>query len=96
MITLVLLYRVTYRDETSITSGLIFRVVERFAMISLWRLIKEGRMSVRHVLKLTEEEREELSRIARGSRGRRRVMAGWKVTRARALLKCDQGPWGPA
>ena len=52
-------------------------------------------MSVKHVLKLTEEEREELSRIARGSRGRR-VIAGWKVTRARALLKCDQGPWGPA
>ena len=52
-------------------------------------------MSVKHVLKLTEEEREELSRIARGSRGRG-VIAGWKVTRARALLKCDQGPWGPA
>ena len=52
-------------------------------------------MSVKHVLKLTEEEREELPRIARGSRGRR-VIAGWKVTRARVLLKCDQGPWGPA
>ena len=52
-------------------------------------------MSVKHVLKLTEEEREELSGIARGSRGRQ-VIAGWKVIRARALLKCDQGPWGPA
>ena len=52
-------------------------------------------MSVKHVLKLPEEEREELSRIP-GAAVVGGVIAGWKVTRARALLKCDQGPWGPA
>ncbi len=51
-------------------------------------------MSVKPVLELTEEEREELSGIARGSRGRQ-VIAGWRVTRGRALLKCDQGLWDP-
>ena len=57
-------------------------------------MIKEDQMAFKHVLKLSEEEREELSRIAQGSCGRR-VIAGWKVIRARALLKCDQGSWGP-
>ena len=55
----------------------------------------EDRMAVKHVLQLARDEREALARIAKGSRGRQ-VMGGWKVTHAKAWLKCDQGPWGPA
>lgn len=51
-------------------------------------------MSVKHVLKLSLEERQELLEVSKGSRGRQ-VIAGWKVARAKALLKCDQGEWGP-
>jgi len=52
-----------------------------------------GRVIVpkKYVLKLTAEEREELQRLVRKGR-----VAGWKVQRAQALLRCDQGPDGPA
>ena len=47
--------------------------------------------SKKYVLKLTSEEREILAKVIRESRA-----PGWKILRARALLKCDQGPQGPA
>ena len=43
-------------------------------------------MSAKHVLKLTAEEHEELSRITRGSRGRR-MITEWKVTREASCPK---------
>lgn len=52
-------------------------------------------MAVKYVLKLSEEEREELYRVAKGVRGKQAI-AAWKVVRAKALLKCDQGEHGPA
>jgi hypothetical protein len=48
-------------------------------------------MAKKYILKLTAEERDELSRLVR-----RGNVAGWKLQRAQALLKCDQGPDGPA
>jgi hypothetical protein len=48
-------------------------------------------MAKKYVLKLTAEERTELARLVRKGN-----VAGWKVQRAQALLKCDQGPDGPA
>lgn len=51
-------------------------------------------MTAKYLLKLSEEERETLSRTAEGTRGKQ-VIAMWKVVRARALLKCDQGQFGP-
>jgi hypothetical protein len=45
----------------------------------------------KYILKLTAEERAELARLVRKGK-----TAGWKVQRAQALLKCDQGPEGPA
>ena len=51
-------------------------------------------MAAKYVLKLSEEEREKLSRIAKGIRGKQ-VIAAWKVARAKTLLKCDQGEFGP-
>lgn len=47
-------------------------------------------MSKRYVVKLTAEERAELGEIVR-----KKKAAAWKVQRAQALLKCDQGPGGP-
>ena len=52
-------------------------------------------MAAKYVLKLAEEERQYLSEIAKGRRGKQAI-AQWKVTRAKALLKCDQGELGPA
>ena len=52
-------------------------------------------MATKYVLKLSKEEREELSRIAKGVRGKRAI-AAWKVVRAKTLLKCDEGEFGPA
>ena len=49
----------------------------------------------KHVLKLSEEERGLLSEVSKGTRGRR-VVAQWKVLRAKALLECDQGARGPS
>lgn len=51
-------------------------------------------MATKFVLKLSEEEREGLSRIAKGTRGKQAI-AAWKVVRAKALLKCDEGEFGP-
>ena len=48
-------------------------------------------MAKKYVLKLTAEERDELARLVRKGN-----VAGWKLQRAQALLKCDQGPDGPA
>ena len=48
-------------------------------------------MAKKYILKLTAEERDDLERLVR-----RGHVAGWKVQRAQALLKCDQGPEGPA
>ena len=48
----------------------------------------------KHVLKLSEDERGRVSEVAKGVRGRRAI-AQWKVTRAKALLKCDEGEFGP-
>ena len=52
-------------------------------------------MATKYVLKLSEEERDTLSRIAKGARGKQAI-AAWKVVRAKTLLKCDQGEFGPA
>ena len=48
-------------------------------------------MAKKYILKLTAEERDELARLVRKGNA-----AGWKLQRAQALLKCDQGPDGPA
>jgi hypothetical protein len=48
-------------------------------------------MTKKYVVKLTVEERAELDSLARKGKA-----AGWKIQRAQALLKCDQGPQGPA
>lgn len=45
----------------------------------------------KYVLKLSEEERKVLGDLLRKGKA-----AGWKLLRAQALLKCDQGPSGPA
>jgi transposase-like protein len=47
-------------------------------------------MPKKYVLKLTDEERSELDRLVKKGKA-----AGWKLQRAQALLKCDQGPAGP-
>ena len=45
----------------------------------------------KYVLKLLAEERQVLEAVVHQPR-----TAAWKALRARALLKCDQGPGGPA
>jgi hypothetical protein len=47
-------------------------------------------MPKRYVLKLTGSEREALETVVRRGKA-----AGWKIQRAQALLKCDQGVRGP-
>jgi hypothetical protein len=51
-------------------------------------------MAIKYVLKLSKEEREQLSVVAKGMRGKQAI-AAWKVQRAKALLKCDEGDFGP-
>lgn len=46
-------------------------------------------------IKLTVQEREALTQIAKGNRGQLKI-AVWKVQRANALLMCDEGEGGPA
>ena len=46
-------------------------------------------------IKLTEEERESFAQVAKGKRGKLSI-AVWKVQRATAMLKCDEGEQGPA
>jgi hypothetical protein len=48
-------------------------------------------MPKKYVLKLTAEERGELEQVVKRGKA-----AAWKVQRAQALLKCDQGPLGPS
>lgn len=43
-----------------------------------------------YVLKLTADERGELESVVKTGKA-----AGWKIQRAQALLKCDQGSSGP-
>src|SRR4029078_6455706 len=47
--------------------------------------------SKRYVLKLSLEERDILAKVITEPR-----VPGWKIFRARAMLKCDHGPSGPA
>ena len=49
----------------------------------------QGRATIKHRVKLTGDERDELTRLVR------RGAAGWKLRRAQALLKCDEGKGGP-
>ena len=55
----------------------------------------QGRASVKrrdkYRVKLTADERDELKQLVRKGKA-----AGWKLTRARALLKCDESGQGPA
>ncbi len=46
-------------------------------------------------IKLTSEEREVLTQVAKGNRGQLKV-AVWKVQRANAMLMCDESEAGPA
>jgi transposase-like protein len=50
-------------------------------------------MAKKYVVKLTDEERTELARVAGGRQGKRPI-ALWKVQRAKAMLKCDQAEGG--
>jgi transposase len=53
--------------------------------------MREGNLMVkRYVVRLTDEEREELEGVVHRGKA-----AAWKRARAQALLKCDQGPRGP-
>jgi hypothetical protein len=47
-------------------------------------------MTKRYVVKLTTEERAALGELVR-----KKKAAAWKIQRAQALLKCDQGSGGP-
>ena len=48
-------------------------------------------MPKKYLLKLTQDERGDLTQVVKRGKA-----AAWKVQRAQALLKCDQGPAGPA
>jgi len=50
----------------------------------------QGRAIVKHTVKLTDQERRGLEQRVRHGKA-----AGWKLRRARALLKCDQSEGGP-
>jgi Homeodomain-like domain len=50
----------------------------------------QGRATDKYRVKLTADERAALERLVRQGRA-----AGWKLWRARALLKCDEGAGGP-
>ena len=50
-------------------------------------------MAKRYVLKLTQEERCRLGRIAKGRKGGRTI-AAWKLKRAQVSLKSDRGGQG--
>lgn len=45
-------------------------------------------------IKLTAEERQAFGEVAKGKRGKLNI-AKWKVQRATAMLKCDEGEGGP-
>lgn len=46
-------------------------------------------------IKLTSEERETLTQVAKGNRGQLKISV-WKVQRANAMLMCDESEDGPA
>ena len=46
-------------------------------------------------IKLTKEERDTFAQVSKGKRGKLKI-AGWKVQRANAMLKCDESEEGPA
>ena len=50
----------------------------------------QGRATTKHRVKLTADERQSLAQLVRQGRA-----AGWKLQRAQALLKCDEGEQGP-
>jgi len=60
----------------------------------IFSAIMEDPAVKKYIVKLTEEERVELQRVANGKKGKQNI-AVWKVLRAKVLLKCDQGPLGP-
>jgi transposase len=45
----------------------------------------------KHIVKLTHEERAALGQVAGGKQN----IAAWKVVRAKVLLQCDHGDFGP-
>lgn len=45
-------------------------------------------------IKLTDEERDILTQVAKGKRGQLKI-AAWKLQRATAMLKCDESAQGP-
>ena len=49
----------------------------------------QGRAAIKHRVKLTADERSRFEQLIR------RGSAGWKLRRAQALLKCDEGKGGP-
>ena len=49
-----------------------------------------GKRRDKYRVKLTAEERDEFKQLVRKGKA-----AGWKLTRARALLKCDESEQGP-
>jgi hypothetical protein len=50
----------------------------------------QGRAITKHRVKLTTDDRHTLEQLVRQGRA-----AGWKLRRAQALLKCDEGKDGP-
>ena len=50
-----------------------------------------GKRRDKYRVKLTADERAELKQLIRKGKA-----AGWKLTRARALLKCDESEQGPS
>ncbi len=50
----------------------------------------QGRATAKHTVRLTDQERQTLEQRVRQGKA-----AGWKLRRARALLKCDESEGGP-
>ena len=50
----------------------------------------QGRATAKYRVKLTTDERSEFEGLVRRGRS-----SGWKLRRAQALLKCDEGKGGP-
>ena len=87
--------RKSKRDRPLVLRHIFIFVYEVIRQMARFTPTKEDHMAAKYVLKLAEEERQYLSEIAKGRRGKQAI-AQWKVTRAKALLKCDQGELGPA
>src|SRR5689334_9703147 len=74
-------------STTSVASRVGFRVMSFLAGPNSSRRMEMAKV---YVLKLTAEERRDLESVVKRGRA-----AAWKVQRAQALLKCDQGAAGP-